>query len=692
MKATVAAIGMLSPNAREYAARPILFSGTCKRETSEEHARLIKILLQACNRQKERGNATYRTICIASDGEAKRGDSLVILTMTSELSVDSPIYALLRPLEFLNLLVGPDDITADKDPKHIIKRQRNVFMRKRGVEVLGFCITPSILRLHLESNGISSHRLRSLLNPNDKQDVVLAYSLLKEIWTLPPPSADSSPSFARARRALNLYGEFARNLVLPYVCIDLNLDEQLIHLSTAAHLMFYLYRHNSAGTSFIPAQSYTDIIIMIKNVFFCVAKTKVDNPNGKLYLISLGTDRLETFFGLVRTAVGTDANVDMLQLGSRASGLTEVAVILAEHPEWDYGTRRLTLPVFSKEGGDFTSKADHINPRDWRGDVSVGNVNLHTCWLIGRKKAAELIPDMEATLDALSGNHLIDMLSPLGKLLVNQRDENEVEDTLEPENSPPAEQGSTSAPSSIPYAHEGDLEDALADEAPRNDVSSEIIIQGQTTSKAKALRNRMAYQASRSSTDRLKRVQQLPCFDAVSNALDTNSIITSSLLGTPSLRISNPIAILVRCEGMIVMAIAQVNRLKFASRDNLLELPNHLLTDPTTKVDAQILCLRQATIEDDPTQTHDWSWSSRMGSSCEDVVGQYIHPINPSVSIHQPGKPYFLFESEFLVTLSCSLFQELAPQDRKNLPKVKQTEDFPYRSSGMLRLHSLNPK
>jgi hypothetical protein len=135
---------------------------------------------------------------------------------------------------------------------------------------------------------------------------------------------------------------------------------------------------------------------------------------------------------------------------------------------------------------------------------------------------------------------------------------------------------------------------------------------------------------------------------------------------------------------MIVMAIAQVNRLKFASRDTLLELPNHLLTDPTAKVDAQILCLRQATIEDDPTQAHDWSWSSRMGSSCEDVIGRYVHPINPSVSIHQPGKPIFLFESEFLVTLSCNLFQELASQDRKNLPKVKLTENFPYRSSSML--------
>jgi hypothetical protein len=248
---------------------------------------------------------------------------------------------------------------------------------------------------------------------------------------------------------------------------------------------------------------------------------------------------------------------------------------------------------------------------------------------------------------------------------------------------PPAEQDSSSTPPSVPYAHEGDLEDALADEAPRNRVTSEIVIQGQKTSKAKALRYRMAYQASRSSTDRLKRVQQVPCFEAVTSVPDTNSVISgNSLLGTPSLRIGNPVAILVKCEEMIVMAVAQVNRLKFASRDNLLELPIHLLTDPTAKVDAQILCLRRATLEDDPTQVHDWYWSSRMGSSCDDVVGQYVQPINPSVSVHRPGTPTFLFESVFLVTLSCSLFQELAPQDRKSLPKVKRSEDFPYRSSG----------
>lgn len=51
-KATVAAIGMLSSDSCKYAARPIMFLGTCKKERSEEHMQLIKTILRACNRQK----------------------------------------------------------------------------------------------------------------------------------------------------------------------------------------------------------------------------------------------------------------------------------------------------------------------------------------------------------------------------------------------------------------------------------------------------------------------------------------------------------------------------------------------------------------------------------------------------------------------------------------------------------------
>ncbi|KAF8269917.1 hypothetical protein EI94DRAFT_1798606 [Lactarius quietus] len=562
-EATVAAIGVLSSDPQEYAVQPILFSGTCKKETSEQHACVIKTVLEACNKQKRRNNATYH------------------MAMTCELSADSPIYALLQPLEFLNLLVGPDDITTDKDFKHIIKRQWNIFMHTKGVKILGFCITPAILCSQLEYNGISTHCLGSLLNPNDKQDVLLAFSLLREIWSLPPPPTNCDPVLR-------------------------------------------------TGTS----MSYLDINLMVKNAFFCIAKMKINNPGANFYLVLLGTDQLETFFGLIRTAVGTDANVDMLQLGSRASGLTEVIAILAEHPEWDYGMCHLSLPVFSKETLEFTSKADHIGPKDWRSNLS----------------AEELIPDAEAILSTLSHSHAsIDMLSPLGELVVNQRNDNfneteEVNEEGDAFNTSSRSEGCP-RPQAVPYTHEGSEDDE--GEGPQH---------------------RMENYTSRSSTDRLKRVQQLPCFDPVNRVSDTD-IITSGdgTLGTPSLCIGNPIAVIVQCEDLVVLAVAQVNRLKFAGKDNLNELPLHLLADPTAKVDSQILRLVPATLDDDPTQVHDWCWSLQMEVSCNNIPGQGVHPINPSLSVQRLGQPTFLFESTFLVTLSCNLFQELRPQERRNL-------------------------
>ena len=45
----MAAIGVLSSESHEYAVWPICFSGTCKRETSEQHACVIKTIVNACS-------------------------------------------------------------------------------------------------------------------------------------------------------------------------------------------------------------------------------------------------------------------------------------------------------------------------------------------------------------------------------------------------------------------------------------------------------------------------------------------------------------------------------------------------------------------------------------------------------------------------------------------------------------------
>ena len=113
---------MLSGETRLYSTCPILISGSCKRETGAEHASLINIGYLAGQKSK------LRTISIASDGESRRGEALVCLTFKHQLKPESPIYEMLHVLPLMNLEVGDDDITVDKDYKHVFKWLRNLLL------------------------------------------------------------------------------------------------------------------------------------------------------------------------------------------------------------------------------------------------------------------------------------------------------------------------------------------------------------------------------------------------------------------------------------------------------------------------------------------------------------------------------------------------------------------------------------
>ena len=122
-----------------------MMSGTCKKETGEQHVCVIKTILNMTEKQKYGQGITYCIVSIALDGEARQGNALVLLIMTSLLSLNSPIHEHLCQLPMMNLLVGPNDITADKDFKHVFKRQQNLMMCNKGLLIQGFCITPAIL-------------------------------------------------------------------------------------------------------------------------------------------------------------------------------------------------------------------------------------------------------------------------------------------------------------------------------------------------------------------------------------------------------------------------------------------------------------------------------------------------------------------------------------------------------------------
>ncbi|TEB34890.1 hypothetical protein FA13DRAFT_1588332, partial [Coprinellus micaceus] len=417
-EATIGAIGILSDDNRVYASCVILISGDCKQETRPQHAVLIRKVLEAINSQKK--NTNIRIVSIASDGEARRGAALAELTFKKPLSPSSPIYEQLSPLTFMNLMVGDDDITADKDWKHVFKRLCNLLLRASGVVVGGVRITPTIIQAHLKAEGTSPDHIRAILNPNDKQDVKLAFDLLQAIWTLPRTTTSKNPTFVQARESLWILGRFLYHTVVPYICIDLSITEQLEHLSAASHLALALYKME--GKHFLPTQLYTDLQLMIKNIFFCVAKAKVDTPEGSFYLIIVGTNRLEETFGDLRTMVGNDANLDCLQVSWRVGSTAAVANILAKYPHWDRPPCRLAIPLLARDMSVIPATVDHLKPRNWKGDTKVKAAVLQTPWRSGRVMAeevllgvAELFKRME---DELSSKP-VDILSPNGSLLIN---------------------------------------------------------------------------------------------------------------------------------------------------------------------------------------------------------------------------------------------------------------------------------
>jgi hypothetical protein len=198
-------------------------SGDCKRESGQEHAEVLKKVLTGVDTLKEK--TKIRIVSIASDGEPRRGSAFIQLTFKHKLSLESPIYSLLQPLCFLNLFVGEDDLTCDKDYKHVFKRFRNLFIRSRGVTLNHRRITPDTMTNQFKSEGLSADHIRSLFNPDDKQDVKIALDMLKDIWNLPrvSESANRNRGFLENREALWILGKFLFHLVFPYICIDLSL-------------------------------------------------------------------------------------------------------------------------------------------------------------------------------------------------------------------------------------------------------------------------------------------------------------------------------------------------------------------------------------------------------------------------------------------------------------------------------------
>jgi hypothetical protein len=330
-------------------------------------------------------------------------------------------------------------------------------------------------------------------------------------------------------------------------------------LSLAAHLILAFYAKEKGGS--MPSQLYFDLMTMVKNVYFCVAKTQIDDPDGSFWIILLGSDPLEALFGKVRTIQGNDSNVDQLQLANRTDSAVICTKILAENPEWERGPRRLNMKTWAKEPGDVFAKLDHISPPSWRGDVAVKNVVLLTCWSEGRRisESQLLHAGWPAPFGEMEKAGDFNIFCPFGKKKMVFMDgladgeQNEDDDELDvdlPEPAAPSDEQPQPISADIDASEEPDLEDMAAKELSRLDTScpkheAYLIIDGDTggsTSKHKSSILRIFSHSDANSTDRLKHVQDLSRFNESGKGLGFGDLSDPQ---EPKMNIQDPTATLV---------------------------------------------------------------------------------------------------------------------------------------------------
>ncbi|KAJ7800018.1 hypothetical protein B0H13DRAFT_1673161, partial [Mycena leptocephala] len=126
------------------------------------------------------------------------------------------------------------------------------------------------------------------------------------------------------------------------------------------------------------------------------------------------------------------------------------------------------------------------------------------------------------------------------------------------------------------------------------------------------------------------------------------------------LRIDNPIATLVRCEGQLFLAVGSVTGLSLGSQ-SLDEINLPLLADASAEVSFQIIRLVRATTDDDPAERHDWRWSREMDGPILRVPGCLVQPLNPTLS-SRGDKPTYLFESSELLIVAATIHEHFLPR------------------------------
>ncbi|KAG9309942.1 hypothetical protein JVU11DRAFT_9974 [Chiua virens] len=456
---------------------PLLAAPSCKEEDYTDWEKLINMLIDAWMT-----NGADKTVgplwSFATDGDSTRrkaGHRTFVHTMLDE---SSPLYGILADIPGLNLYTGRESITLDFDYKHIFKRFCTMLRSSNGM-VLGNgrrMDSTKLERYLTWLDDCDNEKAKRLLYPDDPQDVPRAIELMRAIIKLgridptkppyTPPCQDPNIEAYIDFETLRMLGDLFHNLLEPFVNPSLSLTQQVVHLSTFAHLLFTFYRGHRR--SFMPNQLYYDSQTLVKNVIFCIAKQQRLDASQPFFLLDVGDDAIKLLFAFLRMCGGHNSALNYKQAIDRLRAARDIGGVYSRNPDLRHGHRRLNLSR--------TEHLDHIHRDMWSGDILSHNVNLRACWLSGRDVAISLLSGSptyteEFDYEGIFSNPNVDMLRVFGAGLYPGITEDEDEDTSIQVTFTPPE--SASVKGSVPgVATNENLE--IADENPILDLEEQL--------------------------------------------------------------------------------------------------------------------------------------------------------------------------------------------------------------------------
>ncbi|KAF5339658.1 hypothetical protein D9758_015582 [Tetrapyrgos nigripes] len=314
--------------------------------------------------------------------------------------------------------------------------------------------------------------------------------------------------------------------------------------------------------------------------------------------------------------------------------------------------------------------------------------------------ASDGFPELQSLFDELDADvRNVDILKPLGELLVNRKlDEDDNEDgDMVPIQAEPTD--ADASPAVDVFGEDSGIrqfEDTAADEEENEDIperrfSTKLDIgDGKMVNKSRLLSTyARVRRQDPTSTDRKRRVIQMSRFSTSIVTPHVPNIIDSSTgMEGPSLMVSEPIASILSCEDQFFLCIGEV--IDIHTRNGPVDdiFVDDLLEEGVT-VQYQLLHIKPATEENDPTRQNDWrsSPATHIHPVCFDIPGHLVQPLNPMlVTPDDPAqKSFYLFRSDVLRALAETLLNKLAELGEgraHKIPKTPRSQFFPYWTTG----------